>query len=287
MGKVVKEIGNIIESAVDFVANTVTGIIENAVDVVVGVFTGDFKKAFSSLLDLATVVATAFVIVQSGFALLPIMAGVAVLDAQYNGGAFLMAVLGFLGSVEHALFGTDFIHEYAEIIAGALVLVSTFYVSYKAFQGLQQMEWVKSLKESYSTLFDAWKTLGKVMSAYDIYDSTKSILESKEYWDGMLKTYIDEMQAYIDGINKARGEWVSVYSEPDTIGRVLAGGDVYNAGAGSTLYSVSDAYEPYRYQVGIVSMHLNEEADKAINSDRYYYGMAGSDAYIENLIKGK
>lgn len=287
MGKVVAAIGDVIESAVDLVVNTVTGVIESVADFAVGVVTGDFKKAFGALFDIITVVAVAFVIVSSGFALLPIMAGIVVLDAKYNGSMFLRSVLGFLGAIENITFGTDFINEYTDIIVGALVLVSTFYIGQQAFQYLQQLEWIKGLHGSYSSLFDAWKTLGKVMSGYDIYSSVKGILESKEYWDNLLREYIDNMQNYINTINQARAQWFDIYSDTETIGRVLAGGDVYNAGAGSELYSISDAYEPYRYQTGIVSQYVNDETDKMVNHNRYYYGMAGSDAYLENLLKGK
>ena len=112
-------------------------------------------------------------------------------------------------------------------------------------------------------------------------------MESKEYWDNLLREYIDNMQNYINTINQARAQWFDIYSDTETIGRVLAGGDVYNAGAGSELYSISDAYEPYRYQTGIVSQYVNDETDKMVNHNRYYYGMAGSDAYLENLLKGR
>jgi len=102
----------------------------------------------------------------------------------------------------------------------------------------------------------------------------------------MLENYIADLQAYISSVASARQQWFEIYSDTSTIGRVLAGGDIYNSGAGSSLYSVTDAYEPYRYMTGIVSTNLNEEMDVAVNSDRYYYGMAGSDAYLDNIIKG-
>ena len=124
------------------------------------------------------------------------------------------------------------------------------------------------------------------MGSYYIYDGIKTILESKEYWNKLLEQYVSDLQAYIDSIAAARQQWFEIYSDTETIGRVLAGGDIYNAGAGSDLYSISDAYEPYRYMTGIVSAHLNEEMDVMANSDRYYYGMAGSDAYLDKLLKG-
>lgn len=287
MGKVVSAIGDIIDSAVDLVVNTVEGVINSVADFAVGVVTGDFKKAFGAVFKLVTVVAVAFAIVSSGFALLPILAGIVVLDATYNGSMFLRSVLTFLGSVEHALLGTDFINEYKEIIIGALVLVSTFYIASESYKYLQQLDFIKTIKDSYATLFQAWETLGKVMSGYNIYDGFKSILDSKEYWDNMLQEYIANLQNHIDTIAQARGQWFAVYSDTETIGRILAGGDIYNAGAGSELYSVSDAFEPYRYQTGIVSFNVNDEMDKTVNHGRYYYGMAGSDDYLQNLIKGK
>lgn len=281
------EVGEFLTAAGDFANNVVEGIFDNITNFAVGVVEGDFKKAFSALGNLITTALVVVAVVYSGFTLLPILAGIIVLDAQYNSSALLLSTLQILGTIEHAIFGTDYIHEYKEIIAQALVLVSTFYISYVAFGYISEMSWVIELKSSYATLFQAWKVLGDVMAGYQIYDAFSTIINSAEYWRDQLLAYTEKMQNYIDAIAKARMQWIETYSDPETIGRVLAGGDIYNAGPGSALYSISDAYEPYRYQTGIVSLHANEEMDKMANHDRYYYGMAGSDAYMENLIKGK
>ena len=281
------EVGDLLTAAGDFANNVTEGIFDNITNFAVGVVEGDFKKAFSALGQLITTALVVVAVVYSGFALLPILAGIIVLDAQYNASALLLSTLQILGSIEHFIFGTDYIHEYKEIIAAALVLVSTFYISYVAFGYIQEMSWVIGLKESYATLFQAWKFLGEVMGAYQIYDALSIIVNSAEYWRNQLLEYVEKTQQYIDAIAKARMQWIEIYSDPQTIGRVLAGGDIYNAGAGSALYSVSDAYEPYRYQTGIPSFNVNDETDKMVVHDRYYYGMAGSDAYIDNLIKGK
>lgn len=280
------DIGEFFDKAADFGENVVAGVLNDISDLMIGITTGDLSKAWSAFKSLATVTLIVIAVVYSGFTILPIVAGLIMLDAQYNGSAFLLYILDVVGNIEHALLGTDFIHEYREIIAGALVLVSTFYIGYQAFTYISNMDSIIALKESYASLFNAFTYIKDVMSGYDIYDGFKTILESKEYWNKLLEQYITDMQAYIDRIAAARQQWFDIYSDTETIGRVLAGGDIYNAGAGSDLYSVSDAYEPYRYMTGIVSTHLDEEMDTMVNSDRYYYGMAGSDAYLDNLLKG-
>lgn len=280
------DIGDFLNSAANFTENVIVGVLNNISDFTIGIVTGDLAKAWSAFKSLVTVALVAIVVVLSGFSILPIVAGLIVLDAQYNSSAFLLHILDIIGSIEHALLGTDYIREYKEIIAMSLALISTFYIGYQAFQYISNMDWVVSLKESYTSLFTAFTYIKDVMAGYDIYDGLKTILESRDYWQNMLENYIADMQAYINTIAQARQQWFDIYSDPETIGRVLAGGDIYNAGAGSDLYSISDAYEPYRYQTGIVSPFLNEEIDIAINSNRYYYGMAGSDAYLENILKG-
>jgi hypothetical protein len=287
VGKIIGgDVGDLFVVAADFAVNVEKGFAQANDDVFNGIRTGDFQKAWGGIKTTITVLVVAIAVVYSGFNPLVIMAAIVVLDAQFNGSAFLLHLLDIVGSIEHALFGTNYIDEYKEIIAGALVMISTFYVGYMAFQYISDMGWVKSLEESYTNLYSAWGTLGKVMTGYDVYGSLKSILESKEYWQNLLEQYVSDLQAYINSIASARQQWFEIYSDTATIGRVLAGGDIYNAGAGSSLYSVSDAYEPYRYMTGIVSTNLNEEMDVAVNSDRYYYGMSGSDVYLENLLKG-
>lgn len=281
------EVGDFLHAAGDLANNVTKGIFDNLTNFAVGIVEGDFKKAFSALGQLVMTALVVVAVVYSGFALLPVLAGIIVLDAQYNSSALLLSALQILGSIEHFIFGTDYIHEYKEIIAQALVLVSTFYICWVAGGYISQMSWVTELQSSYSTLFQAWKALGTMMQAYDIFDGFKTILGSAEYWRNQLLEYVEKMQHYIDSMSQARMQWLEVYSDTETIGRVLAGGDIYNAGAGSALYSVADAYEPYRHQTGIVSMFSNDESDKMINNERYYYGMAGSDAYLDNLIKGK
>lgn len=280
------DIGEFFNKVGDFTENVVSGVLDNVANFAVGVVTGDFKKVWSAFTSLATVVLVSIAVVYSGFSILSIVAGLIVLDAQFNGSAFLLYILDIVGNIEHFVFGTDFIHKYKEIIAMSLVLVSTFYIGYQAFEYISNMDSIIALKESYASLFSAFSYIKDVMAGYDIYDGLKTILESKEYWNKLLEQYVSELQAYIDSISAARQQWFDVYSDTETIGRVLAGGDIYNAGAGSDLYSVSDAYEPYRYQTGIISRFMDDELDTASNSERYYYGMAGSDAYLDNLLKG-
>jgi len=280
------DIGKFFDKVGDFTENVTSGVLDSISNFVGGIVTGDFKKAWSAFQSLATVVLVAIAVVYSGFSILPIVAGLIVLDAQFNGSAFLLYILDVIGNIEHFIFGTDFIHKYQELIAMSLALVSTFYISYQAFDYIMHIDGVLSLQRSYQSLFVAWGYIKDVMAGYDIYDGIKTILESKEYWNKLLEQYVSDLQAYIDSIAAARQQWFDVYSDTETLGRVLAGGDIYNAGAGSDLYSVSDAYEPYRYQTGIISRYINDELDIATNSERYYYGMAGSDAYLDNLLKG-
>lgn len=280
------DIGEFFTKVADFTENVVTGVLDSVADFAVGIVTGDLKKVWSAFQSLLTVVLVSVAVVYSGFSILSIIAGLIVLDAQFNGSAFLLYVLDIIGNIEHFMFGTDFIHKYQEIIAMSLALVSTFYIGYQAFECISNMDSIIALKESYAGLYQAWTYVRDIMAGYDIYDGLKTILESKEYWNKLLEQYVSDLQAYIDSIAAARQQWFDIYSDTETIGRILAGGDIYNAGAGSDLYSVSDAYEPYRYQTGIVSRFTNSEIDIAINAERYYYGMAGSDEYLDNLLKG-
>lgn len=286
-GKIIGgDVGDLFVVAADFAVNVEKGFAQANDDVFNGIRTGDFQKAWGGIKTTITVIVVAIAVVYSGFNPLVIMAAIVVLDAQFNGSAFLLHLLDIVGGIEHALFGTNYIDEYKEIIAGALVMISTFYVGYMAFQYISNMDWVISLRESYTNLYSAYKLIQDVMAGYDIYEGLKTIIESREYWHNLLEQYMSDLEAYINSIASARQQWFEIYSDTAMIGRVLAGGDIYNAGAGSTLYSVTDAYEPYRYMTGIVSTHLNEEMDVAVNSDRYYYGMAGSSAYLENILKG-
>jgi len=287
VGKIIGgDVGDLFVVAADFAVNVEKGFAQANDDVFNGIRTGDFQKAWGGIKTTITVLVVAIAVVYSGFNPLVIMAAIVVLDAQFNGSEFLLHLLDIVGNIEHALFGTNYIDEYKEIIASALVMISTFYVGYMAFTYIANLDSVIALKESYASLYKAFTYIQDVMSGYDIYDGFKTILESKEYWNKLLEQYIADLQAYINSVSAARQQWFDIYSDTETIGRVLAGGDIYNAGAGSDLYSVSDAYEPYGYMAGIVSQFKNEEIDTTVNSERYYYGMAGSDEYLDNLIKG-
>jgi hypothetical protein len=90
----------------------------------------------------------------------------------------------------------------------------------------------------------------------------------------------------IDIAEMKRNLWYRTYMTLDTLGSILAGGYLYNAGAGSRFYSVSDAFAPFQFMTGIMNPYTNREIDKAVNFDRYYDGMVGTDTYMEALLKG-
>lgn len=281
------DIGDFFHAVANLEDNVVDGVLGAMEDFAVGVVQGDFKKAFRAFGQIVMVALVVVAVVFSCFNPIVIMAAMVVLDSMFNASAFLLYLLDVVGNIEHAIFGTNYIHEYREVIAGALVFISTIYISWIAGGYITKMDFVLQLQESYASLYAAWKMLGSVMELYNIYDGLKAIVESASYWNHALQEYLAELQSYVDSIAASRQQWFDVYSDTETIGRVLAGGDIYNSGAGSDLYSVSDVYEPYSYMVGIPSFYKNDEIDRAVCHNRYYYGMAGSDAYLENLIKGK
>jgi len=225
-----------------------------------------------------------------------------------------MAPVGFVGMMQKVSATVDIAAKYGfapKEMAFALNTFSTAVSLVSRYSQISQLNAyasaVKSSMPSVATSISAYTNVATgllamdaVMFGYNTYmgaqkyggtSATGNTLgfntDSSRGGNGTLDTQVvGTLEQVIAKALAERELWFDMYTSLDNLGRILAGGDLYNAGAGSVFYSVSDAFAPFQYMTGIMNPFANKEMDMAINSERYYDGMAGTDTYMTNLLKG-
>lgn len=252
------------EKIYSFANNVAYGIDKNTEGLVKGIVTGDwtlFRDSFVGLLTTAVYVIALVIGVFSYNGYL-IAASIIALDAQYNEAELTMHGLRTLGKIEHELFGSEIILENLESIATAIVIVGTLYAGYYGFGYLADISGLSSIFNS--VYYQIGSGIYSVYEAYEQWEYASSIYENlmEEY-----QKWLNSLELKLKYFNEL---WDTIYLNGDLLYEASAGGYLFNAGAGSTEYSVSAIHEQSTYLLGI-------DNQRDIDFDRYFHDIADID----------
>jgi len=257
----------------DFSRNVMGGIGNNLALIIEGATQGDwskFRDGFIGSLTTVMYVAAGVIGVLIGN---PILAAAAIiaLDGQHNRGMLTKHVVETLGKLETALIHTHYLQEYSEEITFVLIAASSLYAGYVGsgfiMSQISDLAILKSTIETYSI----------VNGAYGIYDSFQQYEEYRAYYEQKLNEYY----AWVEQLNQAyaqsKQQWFEMYADlkkQEVCYESMAGGYLYNAGAGSDEYSVSSIHEQGAYML-VMDTKRDMFLDKTLfyNSDVDYVNL--------------
>lgn len=284
VSKAVKEVVEIVEDVGRFVGNVVEGTVENAIGMVKGAVTGDWVEFRDSALGTITTALAVVAIVVGAFLSvmgvpigpLILAAGIIVLDAQHNEGRLLARAIHYAAEIETAVIGTNHIETYAAEVQMLITTASMIGVSYYAGGYLSDISGLTSAMQGWTTQI---AVLQASYGSYQTYMAIQSIKDSQAYWEAKLREAEEYYRNLIAKAQAARNMWFDMFTDPQMVNRIQAGGDLYSMGAGHPLWSMTNVAEP-RYALGIIDTSDNE-MDKLINN-RLYAQSAGSDGFKIN-----
>lgn len=258
-----------LDSVADFTRNVYSGIGNNLALMVEGVAEGKWSKFRDGLLGTFTtavyLIAAVLGIITPGMQWLTAMAVIA-LDGQHNNGMLTRDAVGLLGKIEKAITGTDYLKRYADEVTMALVAVSSIVAAaygapilgeFMSVQlGLANIASLNSLLEAYSI----------AMGVYGIYDNLQKFEEFREYYKKLLDEYMAWAEQMQQAYAQSKAQWLELYANlenQEVCYEAMAGGYLYNAGAGSDEYSVSTIHEPSAYML-VLDTRRDTELDRTI-----------------------
>lgn len=245
----------------DFTRNVIGGIGNNLALMVEGVTQGKwskFRDGFMGTLATALYVLAGIIGVISGQYWLTAMAVIA-LDGQHNNGALTGSAVEILAKIEKGITGTNYLEKYAEEVTMALIAVSSVVAGIYGGMAIAKLAEIAGL----SQLLNAYNIS---VSAYGIYDNIQAFEEYREYY----KKLLDEYMAWAEQIQQAyaqsKAQWFDMFANlenQEVCYEAMAGGYLYNAGAGSDEYSVSTIHEPSAYML-VLDIRRDSELDRTI-----------------------
>lgn len=292
MGGIAKSVGDFVSSAGNLVVNTVEGTINNSIKIIDSTLKGDFDGALKGTLGLLqTAVAVTAIGIGAFFMFVPglqgvgamlISSGVVMLDAQHNEGRLTASAINIAAGTETAVLGTKYIEQYATEIQIIATLAATLYASYIAVPVMMDVSGMSSVVADIPNYIK--QAYYAMNGAYDIYTTYSKIQNIKEYYTALLDEYARKLQELSARANASKEQWFNLFTDPDMIGRIMPGGDLYNGGAGSPYFTVTDAHEPSY-------LMLASETKRISDIDGIYNGqndslMAGGRDYMYSLGAG-
>lgn len=257
-----------LDSVGDFTRNVYSGVGNNLALMVEGVAEGKWSKfrdgLIGSLTTAAYLIAAAFGIVFQQY-WLTAMAIVA-LDGQHNNGALTKDTVELLGKIETAIAGTDYLEKYADEITMAIVAVSSFVAGMVG--GAVIGDFISPyLALSNISIMSQLLTAYKIATAvYGIYDNLQAFEEFRIYYKGLLDEYLKWAEQLQQAYAQSKAQWFELYANlenQEVCYEAMAGGYLYNAGAGSDEYSVSTIHEPSAYML-VLDTRRDMELDRTI-----------------------
>lgn len=283
--KAADELVEIVSDVGEFVGNVVEGVVDNAIGMVKGAITGDWVEFRDSALGIVTT-AVAITAIVIGVLLTPlnpmvggflIASGVTMLDAQYNEGQLLARVIHYAAEIESAVAGTNYIETYAAEVQMLITVAATLYAGYYATPVLMDVSGLSAQLAQWKTQLEFLQYYGGMgYGTYQVYGAIQSIKDAQAYWEAKLREAEEYYRNLIAKAEAAKNQWFDMFTNPDLINRIQAGGDLFIMGAAHPLWSQTSVAEP-RYALGLIDTS-DPEMDKLIGN-RYYVQSAGSDGF--------
>ena len=279
VGGIADAIGDIFQESIELVPKVLGGFAKSVAGIVSGAMEGDWSKTTRSIVSVVQTVAAVFAIVYGGP--LGAVAGTAVLDAQYNNSKLTSTTVKGIGAVETAVVGSKLITEYSAEITAVVTTISSLYVGYVGMSAMMDITgiggYVDAIPSELKTAYELY------FGAQDIYSSYQSIAATREYWEAALSEYYKRVLAQAEAARAQKEQWFSLFSDYDSIGRIMPGGDLYNGGAGSYFFTPTSPHESARYMLSIeyTGDTLMDESVTGRIENRY----AGGQSYL-NQIEG-
>ncbi len=265
-----------VDSAANFVGNVVTGVVRNTGHIIHGAVSGNWNEFRDGVIgNVQTAVAVAACAFGGPWGC---AAAVVMLDAQYNKGEVTGNIVKTAGGIEHDVFGTDNINDNAAAIQATITVAASIYGGIVGGAGLMKLAGLSA--DTISII----KNIANIKAAYDGYEAIESIQAMKDYWEAQLAEYSKQIQEMLSQASAASEQWFSMMTDTDTRQRVMAGGDLYNGGAGSYYYIPSRPHEPAKY---LLTMPFGSDTDMdAVITGRSSNDMAGGQSYLYNIDGG-
>ncbi len=264
----VEDTVDILEEAVDLIENTAEGILDNAEMMIHGTITLDWTEFRDGTLNQIETAAY-LIAIASGDPLL-VASGVAALDGKYNNGQLTHKVVQMAAHLETGILGTEVISRNADYIEMGIILAGSIYAGMKCFSYLSELAGIKSYLAT-------WSIAMGLNSSYEAY-------KQYEYWKGYYQEKMAEYQAWIDKqlaiAEQMKVQWFEIYGDvmnSEVLYEAMAGGYLFNAGAGSDEYSVSSIHEQ-----GALILSIDTQRDMEL--DRQMYDISDND-YIKTGLK--
>jgi hypothetical protein len=238
-----------LDSIGSFSRNVFGGIGNNLALMVEGITEGKWSKFRDGLMGTFTTalyVIAGVIGVVTGQWWLTAMAVVA-LDGQHNQGMLTKDAVELLGKIETAITQTHYLQKYAAEVTTALVVVSSLVAG--AYGGDALIKWA-----NISSLSQLLNYYSYASGVYGIYDSIKAFEEFREYYKNLLDEYMAWAEQAKQAYAQSRAAWFDLFANienQEICYESMAGGYLYNAGAGSDEYSVSTIHEPNAYMLSI------------------------------------
>lgn len=257
-----------LDSVGDFTRNVYSGIGNNLGLMIEGVAEGKWSKFRDGLMGTFTtavyLIAAAIGVVTQQY-WLTAMAVIA-LDGQHNNGMLTKDVVQLMGKIEKAITHTNYLERYADEVTTALVAVSSVVAAmygapvlgefFSAQLGLANIAGLQAVLNTYK-----YATL-----VYGIYDNIQAFEEYREYYKKLLDEYMAWAQQMQQAYAQSKAQWFELFGDNangDVMYEAMAGGYLYNAGAGSDEYSVSAIHEPNAYML-VVDTRRDMDLDRTI-----------------------
>lgn len=250
-----------LDSVGDFTRNVYSGIGNNLALMVEGVAEGKWSKFRDGFLGTLT---TVIYIIAGVIGVLTgnwwlTAAAIVALDGQHNNGALTKDTVELLGKIETAITGTTYLEKYAAEIAAVLIVAASLYAGYYGGQAILKFANIGSL----NTLLNYYSI---TTSVYGIYDNLQAFEEFRIYYKGLLDEYLKWAEQLQQAYAQSKAQWFELYANlenQEVCYEAMAGGYLYNAGAGSDEYSVSTIHEPSAYML-VLDTRRDMELDRTI-----------------------
>lgn len=270
-----------LDSVGDFTRNVFSGIGNNLALMVEGVTEGKWSKFRDGLVGTITtamyIIAGAIGVITGNWWLTA--AAIVALDGQHNNGALTKDTVELLGKIEKAITGTTYLQDYAAEVTAVLIVAASLYAGFYGGQALLKLADIGSL----NTLLNYYSI---TTSVYGIYDNLQAFAEFRAYYKALLDEYLAWAQQLQQAYAQSKAQWFELYANlenQEVCYEAMAGGYLYNAGAGSDEYSVSIIHEPSAYML-VLDTRRDTELDRTIffNSEVDYVDLRLE--YVEEPI---
>ena len=247
LGGVVEAIGDIFNSAVDFVTSVVGGFVKAVGGVIMGVIEGDWSKVVRSVTTVVMTIIYVVAIIYGG--VLGAAAGIAALDALYNDAKLTKSIVKTAGAGEKALFGTDVIDSYATEITAIVSFTAAMYAGYVGGSILFEVTGIGSMMEAIPS--ELTSAIDLYLGVQDTLAAYNSIGATKAYYEALLAEYHKKIMVELSAARAQKELWFSLMSGYESKNRIMPGGDLFNGGTGTYFFNPTSPHENARYMLAI------------------------------------